>query len=294
MLGATGRFLSRYQLLLIATLGAVCMALVFRPIGALLAGPPVLAGWFVALSSGEGTLRTVKRMDQWFLRAYSGTQRGGRIRRWVLRPLFWITDNWNAFSARVPDARVFAALRIFGYVGLTLVSLALIAVIIYAAVVIMLTLLLFWFGLMVVMRILDSDTGAPRRSPRVFGGGDPLRAAGRRGADFHRGKGGWFGQEEKAGRIDEDGNIYEGRGGWFGQEEKIGRIDEDGTLYEGKGGWFGQEEKVGRRDAEGDIYEGKGGWFGSEEKIGRVDDDGTVYQGKGGWFNHEEKTGRSD
>jgi hypothetical protein len=293
-LTAIGRFLSRYRLLLFATLGAILLGFLMRPIGALLVVPPVLAGWIVALSSGNGTLRSVKRMDRWFLRAYDRTRYGGRIRRWVFRPLFWLTDNWNAFASRAPDEHIFAALRVFGYVGLALASVALIALLAYIAVVIVLSLLAFWLALRVIGWILDSTTQLPGARGRVLGGVNPLMGAGRRGRDIHRGKGGWFGHEEKAGRVDRDGNIHEGRGGWFGHEEKIGRIDEDGTIYEGKGGWFYHEEKVGRRDANGDVYEGEGGLFGHEEKIGRVDDDGTVYRGPGGWFGREDKIGRSD
>lgn len=284
------RFLSRYRMLLLVTLVAAIVALLFWPVGAVLAVPPVLAGWTVALSRSEGGLRRVRQMDEWFLRAYDNIRNGGRIRRWGLRPLFSLTDNWNAFSAREADAHIFAALRVFGYIALSLAVIALTVLILYVAVVIMLTLLLFGFAFWILQQIFDIPS-TPRG--RVLGG-DPLMGGGRRGNNLHRGKGGWFGQEEKAGRVDQYGNILKGRGGLFGQEQKIGRVDADGTIFEGEGGFFGTEEKVGRRDRNGDIMEGKGGLFGTEEKIGRIDRGGTIYRGKGGWFDHEEKVGRTD
>lgn len=227
------------------------------------------------------------------MRTYAATRRGGRIRRWVFRPLFGIADNWNAFSARAPDPHVFAALRVFGYVGLTLVSLALIAVLIYAAIVITLTALFFWFALTVVGRVLNYETGAPHRGGNL-GGIDPLLGGGKRGSHLRRGRRGLLNDQKTIGRIDDQGNIFRGRGGMFDQEEKIGRIDEDGAIYEGKGGWFGREEKIGRRDANGDVYQSGKGWSSPEEKVGRAADDGTIFRGTGSWTGPEEEVGGTD
>jgi hypothetical protein len=93
----------------------------------------------------------------------------------------------------------------------------------------------------------------------------------------------WF-NEERAGSVDDDGNINEGSN-WF-TEEKVGRVDDDGNLHEGSN-WF-TEEKAGRIDDDGNIYEGSN-WF-TEEKVGRIDDDGNIYKGSN-WFT-EEKVGR--
>jgi len=94
---------------------------------------------------------------------------------------------------------------------------------------------------------------------------------------LHKGK--WY-NENKAGRIDKDGNIYKGE--WY-NENKTGRIDKDGNIY--KGQWY-NEDKSGRIDKDGNIYKGK--WY-NEEKSGRIDKDGNIYKGK--WYN-EEKVGR--
>lgn len=285
-------FGARYWPLLLITAVLVPAALAKIPLLALILLTALVPAWIVALTRSEAALNTVQGFDRRFLRGLQAARTGGRFRRFVIRPFFALADYWNGCVKAVPDLHVFAALRVFGYIALGIVAALTAAAVIYAAVVAILTLLMVAVALTILGWMLDVDTPKPWRSGRVLGRRDPLMGGGRRGADIHRGKGGWFGHEEKAGRIDEDGNIYEGRGGWFGREEKIGRVDDDGMIYEGKGGWFGTERKVGRRDKDGVVYEGEGGWFGTEEKIGRVDKDGTIYEGKGGWFGSEEKAGR--
>ncbi len=92
--------------------------------------------------------------------------------------------------------------------------------------------------------------------------------------------------EERAGSVDDDGNIKEGSS-WL-TEERAGRIDDDGNLHKGSN-WL-TEGKTGRIDDDGNIYEGSS-WF-TEEKVGRIDDDGNIYKGSS-WFT-EEKVGRVD
>jgi len=90
-----------------------------------------------------------------------------------------------------------------------------------------------------------------------------LPAAGGRGQKIYAGTN-WL-NEEKIGRIDEEGHIFRGTS-WL-NEERVGRIDDEGNIQKGTN-WL-NEEKVGRVDEKGDVYHGTN-WL-NEKKIGRTE-----------------------
>lgn len=248
----------------------------------LLVGPPALGGLIAALNADQVNAVTESaegRVRGWQSRI---AIRPGRLSRYVLNPLLWsvvkFCDWTDGFAHRGAKngARVAATLYL---IGLWLLVL-------YAAVAVVIAIVLLVLTLYVVGKVLGEDSddaGGSYARSRATREGTVIDHVGIRGNKLYSGTN-WF-NEELAGRVDGEGNIYKGTN-WF-NEDKIGRIDEEGTIYKGTS-WF-NEEKVGRIAADGTLYKGAH-WF-TEERTGRIDDEGDVYKGTS-WVN-EEKRGRT-
>lgn len=292
-------FWNRFGLLINTTAVLALPALLLAPQTpplALILLVPAITAWIVALFDWPVLERLVSGCDARFQQAYHrDLSEAGRIRRWVIRPIIALQARWIRFAEGAPSEAIFAGLRWFGYVVSAMLAIGIIALIVYAiivAILLAIIVIVSIFALGVMLSIMG-EGGGKRTIGRSLGGLDPLMAAGRRGRELYRDRGGFFDRSERVGRIDKDGRIFSGRGGFFDVDEQIGEIDKDGRIYETDGRFFSTKTQVGRVDDDGQIYEGGGGFFDQETRVGKVDSEGKIHRGRGGFFDVDQQVGKS-
>jgi hypothetical protein len=244
---------------------------------------PLLVSWPIGMSSGQGALDFVSRIDSWYFRLFGYfSNSSGKIRRWIMYPVIWSGGRWALFANRQGDQFVAASLRLFGYVSALMLVVSLAIIVAYIVIALFIIGLALWF-LSMMFGGDAPDIGRIRKVPMV----------GRRGQELYEGHGGWFDAEKRVGRVDDQGNVYEGGGGWFDVERRIGRIGSDGRVFEGGGGFFDTEQQVGKIGPGGEVYETDGGIFSPDVRMGRIGDDGEIFEGKGGFLDVDKRVGKA-
>jgi hypothetical protein len=240
----------------------------------------LLAGWAVALSRSEKSLAFVDRVDGWTDKVEFYASHGGKVRRFIVFPIAWLTNMLALQTNRIPDPWSAAAVRLIAYSLAT----ALVLVLLFWITMFIIALFIIGVSLWILAAVMgDGPDFGGKATDKIV-----QTASRRMRGKVIRGKDGWIGQGDMVGRVGDDGQIY-GPDGWFGKGEQVGRVGDDGQIY-GPDGWFGKGEQTGRVDDDGQVR-GPDGWFGKGEQTGRVDDDGQI-RGPDGWFGKGEQKGR--
>ena len=234
---------------------------------------PLAFGSVIVLKYGDHTPAWLAGVGTWLdRRAAASSESPGRFNRFVLRPSLGAYERLNAHAHSVGDDVVRNGARAAVYLFVPLLFLVLLYVL--TAIVLLIAVV------MLVVFFIDAYEGNGPSSTSVTK--HPSGTS--RSSTTYSGSN-WV-NEQKTGRVDDEGNIYEGT--HFLNEKKVGRVDADGTRFEGTN--FLNEHKVGRTDEHGNIYTGTN--FLNEQKVGRVDEEGNVFEGTN--FLNERKVGRID
>lgn len=248
--------------------------------------PSVIGGVIAALNL-DNINDTTEKIEAWIREKQAAcAAKTGKVFRFAITPPLTLIVKFSDWTDSFENRGWKNGAR----VAITLYLVGLWLFLIYFAVAFVVAILLVAVSFFVVFKLIDIFSGdSDSQVTTTTTCYRPMRReenetppVGIRGQRFFAGTN--FFNEELAGRVDNDGNIYKGSN--FFNEDKVGRIDDDGNIFKGTN--FFNEEKVGRIDEDGNIHKGSN-WF-NEEKVGRMDKDGNVYQGSN--FFNEEKAGR--
>lgn len=228
----------------------------------------LLMGWTVALSRSEKSLAFVDRVDGWTDNVEYYASHGGKVRRFIVFPIAWLTNMLALQTNRIPDVWSAAAVRLIAY----LLATALVLFLVFWITMIIITLFIIGIALWILGAVMGDVGGGPT-IPKVVKKKAIDHAAKRMRGKTIRAPGGALFRGAELASIDDDGTIRAPGGALFKGHE-IGRIDEDGTIRGPDGSLFRGPE-LGHIDADGELRGPDGSIFRGAH-AGRIDNDGKI------------------